>query len=90
MTHRIPPSRQTTAYLRRYFEGEGRFDAWRRRSVRGSPGAPAQVRLFTRALAAEAAYRLSRALRPPEAWVPSLIQAAEAWGRWRAREEGEG
>ncbi|MGD2071486.1 MAG: glycosyltransferase [Gemmatimonadota bacterium] len=83
VVHRIPPSRQSTAYLRRYFEGEGRFDAWRAAAAQGSPGAPGRAGFLLRAAGAEAAYRLARAFRPPEAWVPSLIRAAEAWGRWR-------
>lgn len=83
VVHRIPPSRQTRAYLRRYFEGEGRFDAWRTASARGIPGTTERAGLLVRAVGAEAAFRLARAVRPPEAWVPSLIRAAEAWGRWR-------
>jgi len=85
VVHRIPPSHQTVAYLRRYYEGEGRFQEWLARGPRG-PERPYEItRLLTAAIRAEARYRVSRTLRPSSSWVPALVAAAEAWGRWRGR-----
>ncbi len=87
--HMIEPERQTTAYLRRYFEGHGYVVGLeQRRAAPGSPGSlgsPRPVRDAAVMLYREIAFRLMRATRPPTDWVPALLRAAIARGRYYGR-----
>jgi glycosyltransferase involved in cell wall biosynthesis len=78
--HRIPSDRQTTDYIRRYFEGHGRLGA-----LLGAPGATKT--LFGRprwawrqAIVEEMRFRLLHNRSAPETWVPAMVKASEAWG----------
>jgi glycosyltransferase involved in cell wall biosynthesis len=78
--HRIPTDRQTTAYVRRYFEGYGRLGAM-------LDGAGAAKTFFGRprwawrqAMIEEVRFRLLHNRAAPQAWVPAMVKASEAWG----------
>jgi glycosyltransferase involved in cell wall biosynthesis len=81
--HIIPQERQSVDYLRRYFEGHGYLlgtyyhrdrDPQRNR-----------MREFGHAVALEAKYRWLRMAAGPRRWVPALVAAAVARGRWIGR-----
>lgn len=79
--HFIPTERQSVAYLRGYFEGQGEV---------ATSGAPPDGRLVWRgrpgwmwkeAALAELRYRVQRVLRPAEQWIPALKHASFLRGR---------
>jgi glycosyltransferase involved in cell wall biosynthesis len=86
--HVIPPERQTIRYLRSYFVGHGYVLAQtssagaRHRRVRES------LRDLGAVLSSEAKYRWLRATADPARWVPALVTAAIARGRWAYRSAG--
>jgi glycosyltransferase involved in cell wall biosynthesis len=81
--HMIGAERQTTAYLRRYFEGHGYvLGIEERRAALGPPG---MVRDAAVVLQRELAFRVTRAVRPPTVWVPALLRAAIARGKYYGR-----
>ncbi len=85
--HMIGAERQTTAYLRQYFEGHGYvLGLEERRTGRGSLR---PVRDAARVVQRELAFRVMRAIRPPTAWVPALLRAAIARGRYYGRRAAE-
>jgi glucosyl-dolichyl phosphate glucuronosyltransferase len=78
--HRIPSDRQTTGYVRRYFEGHGRAGAV-------LDGARPTKTLFGRprwawrqAIVEEMRFRVLRHRSEPQRWVPAMVKASEAWG----------
>jgi glycosyltransferase involved in cell wall biosynthesis len=83
--HIMPPERQTVAYIRAYFEG------WACLVERRAPAPPGRspARAFSPewrdVLGLEWQYRRLRMLAPPERWMPALVTAAVARGRWRGR-----
>jgi glycosyltransferase involved in cell wall biosynthesis len=86
--HFVPAERQTVAYLRGYFGGQGELAAAEvepdgRFAWRGRPGW-----MWKEAALAELRYRMRRALRPPEAWIPALKHAAFVRGRLRGAARG--
>lgn len=70
LLHFIPGNRQTEAYLRQYFYGQGIARAMRR-SNNGS-----RAGLLRRALHAELKYRIKRPFYRPESWIGDLIRAS--------------
>ena len=79
--HWIPRSRQTTAYLRAYYQGQGwmfgtnlKGDQWK--AVSHNTG-----ELWCSAFLRELRYRLYRITLGPQKWVPALKSAAFAWGK---------
>jgi glycosyltransferase involved in cell wall biosynthesis len=82
--HFVPRHRQSVAYLRSFFVGQG--------EVQSRDFGPADVPrilgrprwLLKRALAAETRYRWSRITAPPNVWLRHLIEAATAWGHLKA------
>jgi glycosyltransferase involved in cell wall biosynthesis len=85
--HMMGAERQTTAYLRRYFEGHGYVLGLEER--RGAPGSDGRLRDAAIVLHRELVFRLMRATRPPTAWVPALLRAAIARGRYYGRRAAE-
>lgn len=81
--HMIGAERQTTAYLRRYFEGQGYVAGLEERRAR--TGSPRAVRDAASVLRHELAFRFVRATRPSTEWVPALLHAATVRGRYHAR-----
>jgi len=82
--HFIPRGRQTTGYLRGYFEGQGEVAADEtapagRLAWRGRPGW-----MWKEAALAELRYRTLRMFRPSGDWIPALKRAAFLRGRLRA------
>jgi glycosyltransferase involved in cell wall biosynthesis len=81
--HYIPAQRQTIAYLRDYYTGQGQ--------VRCSGPVPAHhPKLFGRprylwrqAVEAEVSYRMGRLFGRPDLWIEHLIAASMAWGGLR-------
>jgi hypothetical protein len=79
--HFIPAARQTTAYLRRYYAGNGATDPivhGVRADMRLLFGRPRWA--WREAITQEAAYRLTRPLATPSVWIDHLKRASYAWG----------
>jgi glycosyltransferase involved in cell wall biosynthesis len=74
--HRVTSDRLTEGYLRRFYHGQGQERAQRR----GGAKIRSRAHLWTRALRAEARFRVARRLAPPAAWLPALKVAANRWG----------
>lgn len=78
--HFVPRSRQTLAYVRRFFVGLGELYG---RELGQSDGPRLFGRprwLVRRALAAECRYRWGRITASPDVWLGDLAEAATAWG----------
>jgi hypothetical protein len=82
--HFVPHQRQSVAYLRRFFVGQGEVQSrgFGRADVPRLFGRPRW--LWKQALAAEIRYRWSRATAPPDVWLDRLIEASTAWGHLKA------
>jgi glycosyltransferase involved in cell wall biosynthesis len=82
--HFVPRQRQSLAYLRKFFVGQGEVQSrdFGRSDAPRILGRPRW--LLKRALAAETRYRWSRITAPPNVWLPHLIEAATAWGHLKA------
>jgi glycosyltransferase involved in cell wall biosynthesis len=82
--HFVPRHRQSVAYLRSFFVGQGEVQSrlFARADVPRLFGRPRW--LLKRALAAEARYRWSRITASPDIWLDRLIEAATAWGHLKA------
>ena len=77
--HWIPAERMTESHLRQIWRGNGRERALTRN------GAPrSRLRLFARALRAEARYRVARRSRDPARWLRALARAQGRWGELSA------
>lgn len=81
--HYIPSSRQTIAYLRKYFEGYGEYCAHHDPSTQEAKLFGTPRWLWRDAFAAETMYRLRRHLSQPEVWIRDLIVSSLAWGQLR-------
>jgi glucosyl-dolichyl phosphate glucuronosyltransferase len=82
--HIIPPERQTLAYLRRYYEGNG----WRI-AQDGRPRSPSRGRRLiyrARMLYYEGLFRTLRVASAPPVWISALRRAATVTGRLRFEE----
>lgn len=84
--HLIGPDRQTLAYLRAYYEGQGLAEALDRAGTGGRRilGRPAW--LVRRAIETQLRYRVRRLTAPVEQWMPAFLDAARASGALRAFE----
>lgn len=78
--HWIPAHRQTTAYLRLYFESRGRLNALGNgpTTVVSLLGRPRWA--WRQAVVQELRYRLLRNRSPAPDWVAAMVRASEAWG----------
>ncbi|MGD8495333.1 MAG: glycosyltransferase [Gemmatimonadales bacterium] len=86
--HFVPAERQSIAYLRGYFGGQGELAAagappQGRFTWRGRPGW-----MWKEAVLAEASYRFQRAVRSPAGWIPALKHTAFVRGRLRGAAAG--
>jgi hypothetical protein len=83
--HVMPPERQTIAYIKKYYESCG----WlaEQRDASGNVSASISRLLYDQSsvLAAELRFRLLRTFARPKRWMPALVNAATARGRWLAR-----
>lgn len=76
--HYIPQSRQTIAYLRERFAGNGRAMAYEFDGRRSFLGCPYWV--WRQAVECEVKYRYRRLVASPAEWMHDLISASRAWG----------
>jgi hypothetical protein len=78
--HRIPATRMTTRFLRRYYVGAGRTSALVGPAEDGPMilGRPRWA--WKRAVLGELKYRGLRWITPPDTWLRHLIGASKAWG----------
>jgi glycosyltransferase involved in cell wall biosynthesis len=83
--HVMPPQRQTTGYIRRYYEACGYLAEQRSRHADERHSSAERLQEIAAVLAAEARFRWLRACSGPERWVPALVSAATARGRWLGR-----
>jgi GT2 family glycosyltransferase len=77
--HHLPAERLGESYLRRIWYGQGCERALTRRGSERT-----RLRLFARALRAEARYRVSRRLAEPSRWLRELERAQNRWGELSA------
>jgi hypothetical protein len=82
--HFVPHDRQSLAYLRKFFIGQGEVQSreFGHADVPRLFGRPRW--LLKQALAAEARYRWSRVTASPDVWLERLIEAGTAWGHLKA------
>ena len=80
LQHHVPPSRQTTKYLRTHFYNRGRYygSRWNERDRHLVFGRPRW--LWRQAVTSELRYRVRRVISTPEVWVEDLITSSESWG----------
>jgi hypothetical protein len=83
--HVVPPERQTVAYLRAYFQGQGYFQEMRSSAGRDHTSWREWLAGVRQVVAAEVEFRRLRLRADPEQWVPALVAAAIAQGRWAYR-----
>ena len=81
--HYVPRERQTLAYLRRFYRGDGEFYGrkWEEDRYPKLFGRPRW--LWRRALEAEMRYRWRRVFREPEVWIEDLRRSSFLWGQLR-------
>jgi glucosyl-dolichyl phosphate glucuronosyltransferase len=78
--HVIPPAKQTTRHLRRYFRGFGETDGRRAKDVGGRKLFGKPLYMLREAVELEARYRWHRVTAAPEIWIDDLWRASRAWG----------
>ncbi len=79
--HWIPRCRQTTAYLRAYYQGQGwMHGANLKGNQRGVVSGSARW-LWWSAVIRELRYRVYRIITGPQKWVPAMKSASFAWGK---------
>jgi glucosyl-dolichyl phosphate glucuronosyltransferase len=82
--HFVPRQRQSLAYLRKFFVGQGEVQS-REFGTADVPRFFGRPRwLLKRALSAETRYWWSRMTAPPDVWLRHLSEAATAWGHLKA------
>jgi glycosyltransferase involved in cell wall biosynthesis len=82
--HIVPKHRQSVAYVRQFFIGQGEVQSREFTNANVSRTVGWRLRLWKRAITAEARYRWRRATASPKVWLDALIEAAVAWGRLKA------
>jgi hypothetical protein len=82
--HIMPRERQTVRHIRAYYQACGALAEQRSGLARGGAFRSHGVRRLAELLALEARFRVLHALSDPERWVPAMVAAATARGRWRA------
>jgi glycosyltransferase involved in cell wall biosynthesis len=85
--HVMPPERQSVAYVRAYYESAGRLSGLRSRRHESPPSAVERLLDLSQATLLQARYRSLRAVAPSRFWVPALVNAAGARGRWIGRHQ---
>jgi len=81
LQHYIPRTRQTTSYLRGFYQGQGEFLA-RQQPDTLAPRLFGKPRwLWRKTIAAVCAYQIRRLCCQPEVWIESMIQASTLWGQ---------
>jgi hypothetical protein len=83
--HVMPPERQTMAYLRAYYEADGRLSGLRSRRHEARFLAATCLGDLCIAVNLEARFRALRAFAQPARWITGLRNAAFARGRWIGR-----
>ena len=79
--HWIPPSRQTTQYLRAFYHGIGQVLASSLVHPCQSYTGRQRFRLYTEAITLEILYRYHKQVSQPDKWLQVLEQSSVAWGR---------
>jgi glycosyltransferase involved in cell wall biosynthesis len=85
--HWIDPARQTRAYLRRYYAGDGYLGTRDSLDAGRATGLGARLRLRRRIALRYGAYLGGRLLGSPQRWVPALRDTAVLRGRLIAHQE---
>jgi glycosyltransferase involved in cell wall biosynthesis len=78
--HRIPPHHMTTAYVRRYYRGQGHFAARTGDSVTGPRWFGCPRWMWRAWIAAELMWRVSRLGSNPAVWLDRMTEAAHLRG----------
>jgi glycosyltransferase involved in cell wall biosynthesis len=79
--HWTPRSRQTTAYIRAYYHGQGWMYGANLKGDQGEVASNSLWKLWCGALIRELRYRVYRITSRPQKWVPALKSASFAWGK---------
>jgi glucosyl-dolichyl phosphate glucuronosyltransferase len=87
--HVIPPERQTVGYLRAYFQGHGYLLGMQSSVARDQRSWREHLGEIRGIVAAEIEFRRLRRTADPERWVPALVAAAVAQGRWAGARRGD-
>jgi glucosyl-dolichyl phosphate glucuronosyltransferase len=83
--HIMPPERQSVGYVRAYYEGAGRLSALKRGRIGSPPSPAAGLRDLGQIIWLQSKYRMLRAFSNSDRWVPALVAAAVARGKWIGR-----
>jgi glycosyltransferase involved in cell wall biosynthesis len=83
--HIMPPERQSIAYVRAYYESAGRLSGLRSRRHEPPPSHAEGLYDLGHAILLQAQYRGLHAVSHSRYWVPALVNAAVARGRWIGR-----
>lgn len=83
--HIMPQERQTIRYVRHYYESCGRLLALQTKGAQFMPSVANRWRGMREVIAAETRFRWLKAFAGPTQWVPALVSAATARGKWIGR-----
>jgi glycosyltransferase involved in cell wall biosynthesis len=85
--HYIPSTRQTIAFLRKYYKGYGEYCALRDLDTEEVKLFGAPRWLWREAIAAEIRYRWRRYFSQPDVWIVDLMSSSQARGQLRGFRE---
>jgi glycosyltransferase involved in cell wall biosynthesis len=83
--HVMPKERQTIGYIRAYYESCGWLSERASAPVDVRPNVNKRLRDRSSVLTSELRFRCLRVFAPPRRWMPALVEAATARGRWLGR-----
>jgi hypothetical protein len=85
--HIMPQARQTIEYVRYYYASSGRLMELRARRSGFRPSSADRLRDLVTMNGAQAWFRLLKTVAGPRQWVPTLVTAAIARGKWIGRHQ---
>jgi hypothetical protein len=78
--HWLPRARQTTKYVRQYYEAQGLYQAKIRPCVGRFRVLGRPAWLWREVVTTQAGYAAARIFQEPDAWAPRLVSAARTLG----------
>jgi hypothetical protein len=83
--HVMPKERQTIAYIRAYYESCGWLSERTAAPIDVRPNSIERLRDRSSVLTSELRFRCLKVFTAPTRWMPALVRAATARGRWLGR-----